>query len=46
MKIIWNTTGNNGISQMTTAAPYWSQSPCRSMAGFSDTGFRGDTVGL
>jgi hypothetical protein len=44
--IIWNTTGNNGISQKTTAAPCWSQSPCRSMAGFSDTDFRGDTVGL
>jgi hypothetical protein len=46
VEIIWNTTGNNGISQKTTAAPCWSQSPCPSMTGFSDTVFRGDIVGL
>jgi hypothetical protein len=46
MEIIWNTTGNDGMSQRTTAAPRWSQKRCPSMAGFSDAGFRGDTVGL
>src|ERR1700730_10202000 len=39
MEIIWNTAGNNGISQMTTAAPCWSQSPCPSTTGFSETFF-------
>jgi len=39
--IIWNTTGDNGISQTTTAALPQKARP--SMAGFS-TAFRGDTV--
>jgi hypothetical protein len=46
VEIIWNTTANNGISQKTTAAPCWPQKACSSMAGFSDTGFRGDSVDL
>jgi len=37
MEIIWNTKGNNGISQKTTAAPRWSQTPSASMSRFSDT---------
>src|SRR6266849_689388 len=34
MEIIWNTTANNGISQKTTAALRWSQSPCPQWQGF------------